>query len=154
MAAPPVRGCYRGCSFLRAQDTPCAQEAHRFHTTPSKLCPTSLATIRALGRGPTRRRLIGGWSEGGRPHLQAISPRHQAVNLSGGQVSAEWKDQAGSGCYAWTSRRRSWRRTTKANSRRKVRVGTTKKSIATSSRACAVRKVHHVGDGRGDVRRM
>ena len=29
-----------------------------------------------------------------------------------------------------------------------------KKSMATSSRACAVRKVRHVGDGRGDVRRM
>ena len=29
-----------------------------------------------------------------------------------------------------------------------------KKSMATSSRACAVRKARHVGDGRGDVRRM
>jgi hypothetical protein len=35
-----------------------------------------------------------------------------------------------------------------------VIVGTTKKSMATSSRACAVRKVRQVGDGRGDVRCM
>ena len=32
--------------------------------------------------------------------------------------------------------------------------GTTKKSMATMSRACAVRKARHVGDGRGDVRCM
>ena len=41
-----------------------------------------------------------------------------------------------------------------AKSRRKVRVGTTKKSMATMSRACAARKARHVGDGRGDVRCM
>ena len=43
---------------------------------------------------------------------------------------------------------------TKTNKRRKVRVGTRKKSTATISRACAARKARHVGDGQGDVRCM
>ena len=54
----------------------------------------------------------------------------------------------------WTSWRRSWRRTRKARSRRKVRVGTTKKSTAAISRRWASRKVRQVGEGRGERRRM
>ena len=38
--------------------------------------------------------------------------------------------------------------------RRKVRVGTTKKSMATMSRACAIRKARQVGEGCGEARRM
>jgi len=42
----------------------------------------------------------------------------------------------------------------KTKRRRKVRVGTRKKSTATISRACAARKPRHVKEGRGAIRRM
>jgi hypothetical protein len=54
----------------------------------------------------------------------------------------------------WTSSRRSCRRIRNPKSKWKERVGTTKKSTATMSRICASRKVRHVGDGRGEGRRM
>jgi hypothetical protein len=46
------------------------------------------------------------------------------------------------------------RRIENPKSKRKVSVGTTKKSTATMSRICASRKARHGADGRGEGRRM
>src|SRR5262249_25425652 len=54
----------------------------------------------------------------------------------------------------WRNVRRWWWRTTDPKSRRKVRVGTTKKSMAAISWQCVARKARQLGEGRGDRRRM
>src|SRR5256885_7630387 len=54
----------------------------------------------------------------------------------------------------WTRSRRSWRSTMKPKRRRKVSVGTMKKSMAAISVRWASRKRRQVGEGLGDRRRM
>jgi hypothetical protein len=122
----------------------------------------------ALGEGilPGRPR---GDEELGQP--QAFHPpyEHVAVDripigskylgaVSSGKLSTSWwAVQAAVGwsvTLTWTSSRRWCRRIKNPKSKRKVSVGTTKKSTATTSRRCASRKVRHVGDGRGEGRCM
>jgi hypothetical protein len=47
----------------------------------------------------------------------------------------------------WTTCRRSWRSTTKPSSKRKVAVGTTKKSMLANELNWLSRNERHVGDG-------
>jgi hypothetical protein len=75
--------------------------------------------------------------------------REGVDELAGGPLAVGWSVTA-----RWTSSRRSWRRTTKTKSRRKVRVGTTKKSIPVVSWRCAERKVRQEGEGGRGGRRM
>src|SRR4030095_9427808 len=80
--------------------------------------------------------------------------RYLGAVSSGKLSSSRWAAQPAVG-WAVTlismSSRRACRRIRKPKSKWKVRVGTTKKSMATISPICSSRKVRQVEDGRGEV---